>query len=91
MQIMAMTGLSYPTVRAAIDRFESGGWTNVQPTRCGRIKGDGRELSAAQKEAIQRMIIDKRPEQLKMDFSLWSKSAPKRLFSPATSHFAGIA
>ena len=79
MQIVAMTGLSYPTVRAAIDRFESGGWTNVRPTRRGRIKGDGRVLSAAQEEAIQRMIIDKRPEQLKMDFSLWSRAAVAQL------------
>ena len=79
MQIVAMTGLSYPTVRAAIDRFESGGWTNVRPTRRGRIKGDGRVLSAAQEEAIQRMIIDKRPEQLKMDFSLRSRAAVAQL------------
>jgi transposase len=79
MQILAMTGLSYPTVRAAIDRFESGGWTNVRPTRRGRIKGDGRVLSAAQEQAIQRMIIDKRPEQLKMDFSLWSRAAVAQL------------
>ena len=79
MQIVAMTGLSYPTVRAAIDRFESGGWTNVRPTRRGRIKGDGRVLSAVQEEAIQRMIIDKRPEQLKMDFSLWSRAAVAQL------------
>jgi transposase len=79
MQIVAMTGLSYPTVRAAIDRFESGGWTNVRPTRRGRIKGDGRVLSAAQEQAIQRMIIDKRPEQLKMDFSLWSRAAVAQL------------
>lgn len=79
MQIVAMTGLSYPTVRAAIDRFESGGWTNVRPTRRGRTKGNGRVLSAAQEEAIQRMIIDKRPEQLKMDFSLWSRAAVAQL------------
>jgi transposase len=78
-QNVAMTGLSYPTVRAAINLFESGGWTNVRPTRRGRIKGDGRVLSAAQEEAIQRMIIDKRPEQLKMDFSLWSRAAVGQL------------
>ena len=79
MQIVAMTGLSYPTVRAAIDRFESGGWVNVRPVPRGRLKGDGRVLSAAQEEAIQRMIIDKRPEQLKMDFILWSRAAVGQL------------
>ena len=79
MQIVAMTGLSYPTVRAAIDRFESGGWINVRPVPRGRLKGDGRVLSGAQEEAIQRMIIDQRPEQLKMDFSLWSRAAVGQL------------
>jgi hypothetical protein len=36
-------------------------------------------LSSAQEDAIQRMIIDKRPEQLKMDFSLWSRAAVGQL------------
>jgi len=27
MQIVEMTGLSYPPVRAAIDLFEAGGWS----------------------------------------------------------------
>jgi len=79
MQIVAMTGLSHPTVRAKIDLFEAGGWTNVRPTPPGRIIGDGRVLSTAQEDAIQRMIIDKRPEQLKMDFSLWSRAAVAQL------------
>lgn len=79
MQIVAMTGLSYPTVRAAIDLYEAGGWAAVRPGLRGRNRGDGRVLSAAQEEAIQRLIIDKRPEQLKMDFSLWSRAAVGQL------------
>lgn len=79
MQIVAMTGLSYPTVRATIDRFESGGWAHVRSALRGRSKGDGRVLSQLQEEAIQRMIIDKRPEQLKMDFSLWSRAGVSQL------------
>ena len=31
MQIVAMTGLSYPPVRAAIDLFEAGGWAAIRP------------------------------------------------------------
>ena len=79
MQIVAMTGLSYPPVRAAIDLFESGGWAAIRPALRGRSRGDGRVLSAAQEEAVQRLIIDKRPEQLKMDFSLWSRAAVGQL------------
>ncbi len=79
MQIVTMTGLSYPTVRSAIDLFEVGGWAAIRPAVRGRARGDGRVLSEAQEDAIQRMIIDKRPEQLKMDFSLWSRAAVGQL------------
>ncbi len=79
MQIVKMTGLSYPTVRGAIDLFEAGGWSAVRPAQRGRARGDGRVLSLAQEETIQRLIIDKRPEQLKMDFHLWSRAAVMQL------------
>ena len=76
---MALTGLSYPPVRAAIDLFEAGGWSAIRPALRGRRRGDGRVLSQAQEDTIQRMIIDKRPEQLKMDFHLWSRAAVGQL------------
>jgi len=79
MQIVAMTGLSHPTVRTTIDLFDEGGWAGIRPAQRGRNKGDGRVLSQAQEDAIQSMIIDKRPEQLKMDFSLWSRAAVAQL------------
>jgi transposase len=79
MQIVGMTGLSYPTVRAAIDLFDAGGWAAVRPAVRGRSRGDGRVLTQAQEQAVQRLIIDQRPEQLKMDFSLWSRAAVGQL------------
>lgn len=79
MQIVELTGLSYPPVRAAIDLFEAGGWSAIRPTRRGRARGDGRVLTGAQEDTIQRMIIDTRPEQLKMDFHLWSRAAVMQL------------
>lgn len=81
MQIVAMTGLSYPPVRAAIDLFESGGWAAIRPARRGRTQGDARILTPVQEQAIQRMIIENRPEQLKMDFCLWSRIAVGQLIS----------
>ena len=79
MQIVAMTGLSYPAVRATIDLFAEGGWSAIRPAAQGRARGDGRCLSEVQEEAIRRTIIDKRPEQLKMDFFLWSRAAVGQL------------
>ena len=79
MQIVALTGLSYPTVRSAIDLFEAGGWGAIRPSPRGRVRGEGRVLSAVQEDTIQRLIIDTRPEQLKMDFHLWSRAAVGQL------------
>ena len=79
MQIVDMTGLSYPPVRACIDLFEAGGWTAIRPALRGRSPGVGRTLTQAQEDSIQRTIIDKRPEQLKMDFVLWSRAAVGQL------------
>ena len=79
MQIVSMTGLSYPAVRATIDLFMAGGWAAIRPTSRGRSRGDGRCLSEIQEETIRRTIIDKRPEQLKMDFFLWSRAAVGQL------------
>ena len=47
MQIVTLTGLSYPTVRKAIDLFEAGGWQALKPAARGRNAGDGRLLSAS--------------------------------------------
>ncbi len=79
MQIVEMTGLSYPPVRATIDLFDAGGWAAIRPACRGRSRGDGRTLSQVQEDTIQRIIIDKRPEQLKMDFCLWSRAAVGQL------------
>ena len=79
MRIVALSGLSYPTVRAAIDRFEDGGSSANKPKPRGKQSGSGRSLSEVQEVSIQRIIIDKRPEQLKMDFALWTRSAVMQL------------
>ena len=79
MQIVGMTGLSYPAVRVCVDLFDSVGWAAIRPAGRGRSAGAGRTLSAVQEATIQRTIIDKRPEQLKMDFFLWSRAAVGQL------------
>lgn len=75
MKIVDVTGLSYPTVRRTIDLYEQGGWAAIVPADRGRDMGDARILSAEQEAMIRKTICDKRPEQLKMDFCLWSRAA----------------
>ena len=79
MQLVGLTGLSWSAVRVAIDLYEAGGMTALKPGARGKKLGSGRRLSAEQEQALQKIICDKRPEQLKMDFFLWSRPAGQEL------------
>jgi len=59
MQIAVLAGLSYPTVRKAIDQFVAGGWSAIKPAARGWSTGDGRLLSAEQESSVRRTICDK--------------------------------
>ena len=43
--------------------------------RYGRPVSSGLSLTAEQEKQIQRLIQDHRPEELKMDFALWTRAA----------------
>lgn len=45
----------------------------------GRRAGDKRTLTAEQEREIQRALIDKTPDQLKLSFALWTRDAVKLL------------
>lgn len=79
MQIVVATGLSWPGVRTALDLYESCGMSALKPAVRGKKPGTGRSLTAEQEQAIRMTICDKRPEQLKMDFALWSRAAVMQL------------
>ena len=74
-QIAREFGLSYSSVRMIVNRYKHDGARGIESGRRGRPQGSCRTLIAAQEEQIQRMISDKRPEQLKLDFALWTRAA----------------
>lgn len=69
------TGLSYGRVCTLVQRYEEGGAQALKPKSRGRRIGDKRSLSEEQEMKIRQLICEKRPEQLKMDFALWSRGA----------------
>lgn len=79
MEIVSLSGLSYPTVRGVIHRYQAHGEVSIKPAVRGHRAGEGRRLNPKQEAMIQRLICDKRPEQLKMDFALWSRAAVMQL------------
>ena len=75
MAIVGVTGLCWKAVRYTIDAYASGGLAKIKPRRRGRRTGNARHLTADQEAQIRRDICNERPEQLKMDFALWTREA----------------
>lgn len=78
-QISRDIGLSYPAVRNIISRFELAGSKSLMPGKKGCKKGDNRALTKEQEAQLRRIICEKRPEQLKMEFALWNRGAVMQL------------
>ena len=81
-QISAEVGLSYPAVCQIVKRFRGSQEKSVSilsPRKRGRRDGEDRKLTPDQEGAIQRLICEKRPEQLKMEFALWNRAAVMQL------------
>jgi len=72
-------GVTQPTVNRWWRRYESGGWAAIRKKKRGRVVGSGRKMTPEQEEEIQRLIVDKTPDQLKMRFALWTREAVQQL------------
>jgi transposase len=74
-QIARDLGLSYSSVCMIVDRYKKDGLRGIECGQRGRPTGSCRTLNKEQEERVQRLIQEKRPEQLKMDFALWNRAA----------------
>ncbi len=72
-------GVSTGTVNRWYKRYRSDGLKGISEQTRGRKEGMKRTLSPAQEKEIQRDIIDRCPEQLKLPFALWTRSAVQEL------------
>lgn len=75
MAVAELAGVSWPTVRRTIDLYEQGGSKALKPGKRGSKPGERRKLSLEQERLVRKRICEKRPEQLKLDFALWSRGA----------------
>lgn len=77
-EIADVLNISYPAVYRIIASFKKNGCLVKEKTR-GRKKGEKRVLSPSQEREIQRIIIDKYPDQMKLGFALWTRAAIQEL------------
>jgi transposase len=74
-EVAQVVGLARGTIISAMKAYETGGWKAVAVKARGRSVGDGRTLNAEQEKAIRAMICDRTPDQLKLPYALWTRSA----------------
>lgn len=79
-EIVEAVGMSDVTVYKTWNRFLASGKSEAAKGKPrGRKVGAQRTLTIEQETRIRNKIIDKRPEQMKLDFALWSREAVRML------------
>ena len=73
--ISEIVGLNQNHVSTICKKYERGGLDAIKPGQRGRRLGDKRELTRAQEIEIQKLLVDKTPDQFKLSFALWTRDA----------------
>jgi len=74
-EIGEVVGVRRDVVGQWISKWQAGGMKALQVGKAGKPKGSGLTLDAAQQESIQKRLVEKTPDQLKMNFALWTRHA----------------
>jgi transposase len=78
-EVAGIIGVQPGTISAWRKDYQSSGIKGFTSKKKGVKSEDKKLLSDAQEIAIQKMLVDKLPEQLKLDFALWTRKAVKEL------------
>jgi transposase len=70
-----IVGVNVSSASTVWRTFLRGGIEAIKPTARGRRHGDKRKLTTEQEAAIQKLLVDKTPDQLKLPFALWTRDA----------------
>jgi len=78
-EIAQVVGVSEPHASTVWHKYQEGGKTAIRVKSRGRRNGEKKTLSDEQEQEIQRLLIDKMPDQLKLPFALWTREAIRQL------------
>ena len=72
-------GVTRKSVYTWLGQYDEKGMKGLSQKKRGRLVGQQRTLSAKRETEIQRLIVDRCPEQLKLPFALWTRKAVQEL------------
>lgn len=73
--VAQIVGMSETYASTIWSNYKKGGIEAIKPGKRGRRKGEQRVLNFEQERAVQKMLVDKAPNQLKLPFALWTRDA----------------
>jgi transposase len=71
--ISDIVGLCPTHISTIWKKYQRGGLDAIKPGVRGRRHGAQRELTAEQEAGLQKLLVDKTPDQLKLSFALWTR------------------
>ena len=74
-----ITGISIAHTSTIWQKYKHGGIEAIKPGKRGRRHGMKRVLNKEQESSIKKLIIDKTPDQLKLPFALWNRTAVQQI------------
>jgi transposase len=73
--VAEIVGTTPSHVSAIWNAYLRDGMEAIKPKVRGRRHGSKRKLTADQETAVQKLLVDKTPDQLKLPFALWTREA----------------
>ncbi|VAW11553.1 Mobile element protein [hydrothermal vent metagenome] len=84
-QISIILGVRAATIFDRVKLYEQYGKKGLKEVKRGREKGSDKLLSDKKEVEVQKTIIDKMPDQLKLPYALWTRKAIKDLIKYAAA------
>lgn len=78
-EIGQIVGVRRDVVGQWISMWQAGGISALKVKKAGKPKGVGLRLTPVEQKKIQNHLIEKTPDQLKMNFALWTRHAVQQL------------